>query len=383
MGNFNHTKRSFGILALAIYCIGLSITALHAYKHPNYNWDMLAYMALAIQTSKGGVKTIHQVTYQAAQAHVPSLAYERLVEGPYRKSMAENPEAFYAALPFYAVKPLYIKMVRLLYKAGFSLPLSTVLPSILFYLLIGLLLYYWVLKYMGSFWALVICLLIMYTGPMVSLAKLSTPDCLSTFLLLSAFYCIVQKPNLAIAACCLLLSLFARLDNIIPSLFILSFLFFANKAPRRLAIKYYLLLASAFLCCYFIITATTMQPFGWNALYYPQFALHLDLSHTANSTFSLAVYMQLVASQLATALNFHHFVFFLLVVLLVLFPASPLQWKRLSFEQALAVVLLLVILVRFVLFPDLSDRFNMAYYLYFLLLLIQKTAMAVSRNKFL
>lgn len=380
MINTKHNNKIIPLLAFVIYCIGVLTMALHAYKRPHYNWDMLAYMALVVQQSNSDVSTIHQTTYQAAKAHVPSPEYERFFQGDYRKKIAESPETFFKELPFYAVKPLYIKLVSLFHKAGFSLPLSTVLPSIIFYLAIGLLLYHWLLKYINRFGALAFSLLIMYTGPMISLAKLSTPDCLSTFLLLSAFYFIIQKPSIIWTCFFLLLSMFVRLDNIIPCLLIISFLFFTNKWQKKIQLKYYLLLMAVFVGCYFVITAITMKPFGWGTLYYPQFALHLDLSHTANTAFSLKAYLQLVISQLTTALAFHHFVFFLFVALLLFYPRPPFQWKILTWEQAFSLLLLLIISVRFVLFPDLSDRFNMAYYLFFLILLIKKIAIATNRS---
>src|SRR5476651_346587 len=137
------TKPVFSAFIVMLYCFCLLTIAVFAYRRPHYNWDMLAYMALTIQQDHKSVDQIHQLTYQAAKENIPAIDYEHLVGGEYRKNISENPAAFFNTLPFYAVKPLYIEMVSLFHKAGFSLPMATVLPSIVCYFLIGVLLFYW------------------------------------------------------------------------------------------------------------------------------------------------------------------------------------------------------------------------------------------------
>ena len=358
---------------LILYCLCLQLIIVFAYRRPLYNWDMLGYMALIIQKDHKDVKEIHQLTYQEAKQHIPAADFEHLIGGDYRKGLAENPHDFFGSLPFYAVKPLYIEMASLLHKLGFTLPMATVIPSILFYFLIGLLVFHWLSKYVGIGWTFFLSLCLMYSGMMVFLARVSTPDALSAFLLLSAFYFILVKPSRGWLFFFLALSVFARLDNIVPSAFILSFLFFSKSGSIRINLKTYILLLAILAGSYFAITTLSMRPFGWSAAYYNNFALHLDLSHGTHTTFPFKAYSELVISQLATALVSYNIVIYLFVLLLLLY-SRPFSLKSLTEEQRFCLLLLGIIAVRFVLYPDLSDRFNIAYYLCFLMLLVKRLA---------
>ena len=366
-------KKIFTIhnLLVPIYLLSIYLIALFAYKKPHYNWDMLAYMALVIKKDYTNINQLHQATYKIAKDNIPEIDYEHLIGSEYRKKLSEDPEAFFSKLPFYAIKPLYIKMVSLFYEAGFSLPMSTVLPSIIFYLMIGVLLFYWILKYLKIIWAFAASLLIMLSSFMVFMARLSTPDCMSSFFLLSAFYFIIEKPSIKWMFLFSVLALFARLDNIIPCFFIISFLFFTRKWQMKIKLKYYLLMLIILTCCYFGITSVTMKSFGWNVFYYPTYARYMNLSHTLLPSFSLRAYMSLIFSEITTAIVYYNFTFFGFFLFLILY--SPIIKRRnFTFEQLFAFLLLFVILFRFILYPDLSDRFNIAYYLLFMIILLKK-----------
>jgi hypothetical protein len=369
---------SMGFL-IAVYFLCLLFVAVYAYRRPHYNWDMLAYMALASRDDESSVSRIHQIAYQEAKENIPAGDYELLVSGEYKKNLAENPMAFYKVLPFYAVKPLYISAISFFHHLGFSLPASTVLPSAIFYLFIGLLIFYWLLKYLQLAWAFGASLLIMLTGFMVSLARLSAPDAMSAFFLLAAIYFILEKPSLAWMSVFLGWSLFTRLDNIIPIFFILSFLFFIRKGQTALKLTYYLLLLAVFAACYFGIVAVTMKPFGWGLLYYPNFAQYMNLSHVQTTGFSLHSYLSLLLDGAKRSLEFYHPAIFLFFFLLI-FYSPQFKFKRLENDQLFILLLLLIIIFRFLLYPDLSDRFNAAYYLVFLVVLLKRYAQRTAVN---
>ena len=376
----SNQTRFVKIVLVAGYCYCLFLISLFAYKHPHYNWDMLAYMALVIQEDNSDIKQIHEMTYKAAKEGIPAIDYEHLLGGDHRKNLSKDPTAFYNTLPFYAVKPLYIKMVSLFHKAGFSLPISTVLPSILFYLLIGLLFFFWVLKYLKILWAFAISTFIMLSSFMVFMPRLSTPDCMSAFLLLSSFYFIVERPSIKWVCFFLIFSVFARLDNVVPCFFIISFLFLSVKWEQKIKLKYYLLMLLIFTACYFGITAVTMKPFGWNVFYYPTYALHMNLSYSFHPSFLFKEYVALVISHITTAIVFYHFLFFMFFFSLIIYSPA-VKYKNLTLDQAFAVVLVFSIFFRFILHPDLSDRFNIAYYLYFLIIFIKKYVGIISGLK--
>src|SRR6476619_5673125 len=130
-------NRLFSFLSYLTFLFFLLPVAFFTYKHPAYNFDMLGYMALVIGINTHDLKEVPATTYEKAMQCIPADEYRRLTESPpFRKRMANDPLQFERILPIYSVKPLYIGMCWLFYQWGFSLVASTVIPSIISYLLI-------------------------------------------------------------------------------------------------------------------------------------------------------------------------------------------------------------------------------------------------------
>ena len=372
------------IIVLALYLAGLAAISVYAYRHPLYNWDMLGYMGLVVQKETSDIHKIHDETYRQAKEHMPATEYGYLLGGPKRQARYESADTFYALLPFYAVKPMYVEMVNVFYKTGLSLPAATVMPSITSYILCGVLLLFWLARIVSFYWAAIIGFTISFSGFMVFAARLSTPDILSAFFLLLAFFLIIEKRDLHWAFFVMLVSLFARLDNIIACSLVLTFLFFNKEWRPIFSWKKYVFFTGSLIACYFIITAITLRPFGWNIFYYPAFVRHLDLAGTAHDSFSLKSYFNVLDSQIFTALLYSNFFLFLAIIFISLY-APAFRSGMLSFEQQFVVLFLVIITCRFILFPDLSDRFHIPYYLCTLVLLVKRIARLpiISKDQFI
>ena len=114
---------------------------------------------------------MHATTYEKAKQDIPTEEYRKLTEAlPFRKKMASDPLQFENILPVYSVKPLYIGLCWLSYRWGFSLVTSTVMPSIISYLIIGLFLFFWLKRYLKPPTAFLSGLLIMCSMFVVAIA---------------------------------------------------------------------------------------------------------------------------------------------------------------------------------------------------------------------
>src|SRR6266496_1961554 len=330
-------------------------------------------MGVVLSYDNDNAKFIHDTVYEIAKQQIPAGTYSQITDTSmnYKKRMLQNAGDFYNLLPFYVVKPLYTGMVYLFYKAGFSLLKATIMPSVIAYVLIGTLLFIWLKTYLQLFFAFAAGLLIMLSAPMLEVVKTSSPDCLAAFLLLTALYFIIERKSLFIAFVFLLFSVFARLDNIIPSVFILSLPAFTDKWREKIAVKKYLLMLLITLVCYLLITSNTLK-YGWSLLYYPSFAKHLNLSYEASTAFSFKDYFTLFYTHIISSFFFTHFILFMLLALIIFIDKAPYKFQQLSFEQLLLTVIFLSIAVRFILQPLIADRFFVAYYLCIIILLIKK-----------
>jgi hypothetical protein len=385
MSNQNNTKTArtkTNYLLTIIYFLCIMSVSIYAFEKPYYNWDALPYMAVALSYESDDAKFIHDTVYAIAKEQMPSIKYEQIIDTSmdYKKRMLQNTNDFYNLLPFYVVKPLYTGMIYLFYKGGISLLKATVLPSVVAYVLLGWLLFMWMKNYLPILFACLIALLIMLSAPVLEVVKTSSPDCLASFLLLMAFYFIIERKSLLIAFLFLLFSVFARLDDIIQFFFILSLLAFTHKWKEKLVLKNYFAMVLVIVVAYFLITSFASK-FNWGLLYYPSFAKHLNLSYQANTAFSFKDYLALSVTHIVSGFFFTHFIVFMLLALIVFINKSSTKFSLLNFEQSLLLVIFLSIAVRFILQPIIADRFYVAYYLLIIILLVKKITGHTELNK--
>jgi len=368
--NFNNKKAIVVICIIYFFCIGL--VTFYSLKKPEYNWDMLPYMALVLKMEHKNIDEMHSLTYESAKQNIPAEAYQKIIDSTniYRKKMKDSAANFYQQLPFYIIKPLYVLTVFAFYKIGFSLPASTILPSVFSYLFIAMFSLYWLKNYLNFFLAAVISLLVMLSAPMLTVARMSTPDCLSAFLLLSAFYFIIHKPVFIIAFIFLAISVFARLDNIIAFAAIIFLFIFSNKKEFKFSLPRNMIILLLLATCYFCVTSS-VQGFGWSMLYYPSFVHYLNLLRGFHASFSIHDYLKIIYSNAVTGLYHAHIIVFFLMNVLIFCKKKIEGFSLLNFDQLFALIMMVVIVIRFLLQPDISDRFYIAYYLITIILLVR------------
>ena len=371
----NDRKFFFKTLLLFVYCAIILSVSIYSLKKPAYNWDILPYMGVILSYEKIDVKTIHDSVYSIAKNKIPSTFYNRMIDSSnkYRYHVAQSTEAFNLQLPLYVVKPLYTGLGYLFYKAGASLLIATILPSVLSYFLIGLLLFYWLQKYWSVLFAFAGSTLIMLSTPLFSVANLSSPDMFSALLLFTAIYAITERRSLVWTFFFLILGVFARLDNIIPAIFFLTTLAFTNKWSPKISGAKLSLLLTVLLLSYLAISFNA-RSFGWSLFYYPSFAKQLNPSYDINNTFVFKDYIALAKSQLMTGLFFSFLSLFFFLVLLLLWNSQAFRFSRLTIEQTLGIVFVLIIMIRFVLQPLISDRLYIPYYLSVIIFIVKKYA---------
>jgi hypothetical protein len=345
--------------------------AIFAYKRPAYNWDMLAYMALVVKMENSDIKEVHNITYNSARQHIPSAEYAKLVNGTLRQGRFENPAEFSGVLPFYAVKPFYIWSSYVFYKAGLTLPVSTVFPSIIAYLLIGVLLFHWLNRHHRLIFSFAAGVLMMGSSIMIEAARLSTPDCISAFFLLTAFYFILEKPSVLFAFLFLTGSVLVRLDNIVVSCLLLSFLFFNPKWVKKISFVQYIGML-AVLASFYVMVAGLTKGYNWSSIYYPDFIKYYHPGHRSQSSFSVPDYMALFYERTIMAMLYTQFSIFLLIVLVWISASYHGKFSDLPFELLFCILLVATVFTRFVLFPNLEDRFYIAYYLVILIMFIRQ-----------
>ncbi len=357
----------------ALYYFVIFLAGVYSFRKPEYNWDMLPYMALVLEYDNIKADSVHDQSYYFAKQSLPPLYYKNLTDSSnaYRKQMKEDRVAFNNQLPLYVVKPLFIAFAYLFYKAGFSLYVSTIMPSIFSYLVIGFLLLYWLKKYLNIVFASWLSLLVMLSTPMLGVAKLSTPDGLSALLVFSLFYFVIEKQNILLILIFMAGSVFARIDNILTCLAIIGFLVFQNNPLKKMAILQYWGMLAILLLCYFSITASATK-YGWSIFYYNSFSNYVSISHGSHSTFIAKEYVRLMLGNAINSLYHSQIITFLGLVLSLFIRRTTPLFEDLGFDQIFSLLLVLIIILRFLLYPDIGDRSYIPYYLIVLIFIARR-----------
>ena len=172
------------------FLILLALTTALAFK-PGYNWDMLPYMAITEKID--GVNPfnkIHEDVYNNAKKNLSSKRYNSLTDtaNAYRKKMFENADAFQTQLPFFYIKPVYLISVYIFYKLGVALTYATIMPSLIAFVCINLLAYFWFRRFRLSFPAFITALVLVCVIT-IPFATRSNPDGLAfLFALTGSFF---------------------------------------------------------------------------------------------------------------------------------------------------------------------------------------------------
>jgi hypothetical protein len=367
-----HFFKKYKLLFLQLVFAACLLPAMiFAYRRPHYNMDMVSYMAIILEMDRGDTTNVHRDVYDAVRREVPPIERDFIINSPgYRESMMNDAAYFHDHLPIYRAKPLYNRLCYFFYKAGFSLTKSTCMPGIVSYFLVGMLLLYWLMRIYPSFFSWIAALLLMYSAFMLNIPRISSPDCLSIIFLLTAFYFILEKYSPLWMFIFFLLAIFCRMDNAVTaSLMIGALWLFGKRWGYKMSFLTMALMGAGILGSYLLISSMATKG-AWGLWYYGDFMKHFNVSNEVKTSFSFKDYFALAYSKFITGLVFSHFILFLLLAFLTLYDG--IRIRKLSFEQFFIAVLLVILVVRFFVFPDISDRFYATYYLLIAIVFLKK-----------
>lgn len=357
----NRQNRSSELAVKIIFPLVMAGLAFAAFQKPYYNWDMLGYMAAVVSIENSDADSVHEMVYASAAADLPSKNYSQLIDGEneYRTKNLNDAVYFQEQQVLYLIKPLYILLVYIFYKAGFTLTASTVLPAVLSYFCMGLLLFSWLLKVVKPWQACCFSLLLMISPPFWSIAQYSSPDALCDLLVFTGFYFIIEKNNMVAGWIFLALSVATRIDAIILVLMTLLFLRLTPIKSRSVSLPIFtitLIISSAL----FLVIAIFLGHFDsgfikYYALIPSDFAKEVSSSPVQN-------YFILLVKGIYDS-RFAAFSLFVLLALLALIMRKTTGLLTSDFEGGIILLLLLNMLVRYLLHPIIEDRFFAAHYL--------------------
>ena len=199
-----------GVFAMVAIVLMLAIAA---WLRPSYIWDMVAYIAAALEDRIDDPVELHAATWKEIEkgATESDLALLRYDQG-YKQHQWENPGDFASQLPMYQVKIGYIAAMRALAPIT-GLDKAAILLSIVPSLAFGALCLYW-LKRENALQGALVLVPALGLADYLHMTTLVTPDMMTALLLVAAI-CLLARGRDAIACLLLYGSVFFRPDSLI------------------------------------------------------------------------------------------------------------------------------------------------------------------------
>lgn len=232
-------------------------------QRPLYNWDMVAYVAVALINSGQPADTAYRATYEAIGRSVPPAIVERLKDTRNEHLIAADETRFAALLPFFTVKPAYPALIAVLHGMGVDLVAASVAVSAASYALICFLLYVWISRWVPVVVGVALAALLFLSPFLTPIAQLSSPDALSALVVLAALFLAVERGYFSLGAALLVVSIAIRPENILYCGVVLSYLVLS----RQIALGKFLAFCGASVGLYLFLTGRTNN-YGWKTLFY-------------------------------------------------------------------------------------------------------------------
>lgn len=145
---------------------------------PEYNWDMIAYVAAAYYKDDYRGVDLTRETYGDIKKEVNAKRFSKLIIGEYRETVFRDPASLEQQLPFYSLRVAYIELIRLFKRFGLSYTKATYVISAIFASLSVLVLGLIILEAAVSI--AILPFIVALTG-YFEIARLSTPDAMACF----------------------------------------------------------------------------------------------------------------------------------------------------------------------------------------------------------
>lgn len=191
----------------------VAATAVYGWLRPDYNWDMVAYVATALENRAADANDLHARTWAEIEPGArESQLYHLRYSNPYNRHQWENPADFQSQLSMYRVKIAYIALLRWLEPIT-GLANAAILLSVLPAFGLGMLCLYWLWRE-DSLQAAVLLAPALALADFTHMTTAATPDMLLALVSLGAIYLLARGRELP--ACLLLIaSVLVRPDNLV------------------------------------------------------------------------------------------------------------------------------------------------------------------------
>lgn len=199
-----------GVFAMVAVMLMLATVT---WLRPGYNWDMVAYIAVALENRIEDPVELHAATWKEIEKGASEADLKQLRgDGGYQQHQWENPVDFVSQLSMWRMKLGYIATIRALAPIT-GLDKAVILLSIIPSLIFGAFCLYW-LKCENALQGALVLVPALGLADYLHMTTLVSPDMITALLLVAATY-LLSRGRDGLACLLLYASIFLRPDSLI------------------------------------------------------------------------------------------------------------------------------------------------------------------------
>lgn len=323
------------------FCVLLFNTASIVNERPQ-NWDMLAYVWIALEQGDLTEAELHTKTYETVKQQVPPETYQELIDEPtYRIKVAEDHDLFAQQVGFYTVKLAYPMLMRVANFAGIDPVTAARGISALSYFAIGAFVFLILRSCCPAVISSAASAIIVSLPFFTQLGSLITPDALSAASLLFAAYLFHARKSKLWPIVILIAAGLIRPDNFIAAGCILTAAFITQSVNKY----QYLAFATVMGAVYFGLQYVA-DYHGWALHFYVTFVERIPAIEGFVSPLTVSDYAAIYPVILGATAAYSWFLMFAAAGLLIL--ATRFENSRLKglFQRALFVLITLILVLK-------------------------------------
>jgi hypothetical protein len=365
MSRIHRLKILFYIFYLAL----LATISFYAKKMAYYDMDLVFYTGCVLEPEEKDDASLQHSVYTVLQRDLPPQNWKRVTDSTnsYRHQLVNNPSLYHHQLIFYRVKPLYIQLLRMAWRAGYSPVVASVWLNVICYFLTGIVLLMFLQRHLKFTFAFVTSVCTMLWPMVLDPLRNNTPDMLGVFLFITGTLLLISEKNKyrLLALPFLVLLIFVRVESVVFILALSGLLWFFAAGRYSKTYLLVLIVASTAAACYVSFT----HPLSWSLLY-----RHSMLGYVADLTNRDAAMTfkeyWLAFKSVPRSLFVSDFS---LIILMLFF----LVWKRKALSQMtqiLTFTIIIYLVCRIFLLPDLCIRYYSGVFILVLVLSVKSFA---------
>ncbi len=266
-------QKRLALGGIALLCSLFLVRSLHRASElpPLHNWDLTAYVALAIAYEGSEPEEVHRRTYEALRAELPPKVFADLTNGGVKRKRFEDPAALYQHLGFYRARIFFTFPVYLLNKL-FGVPWTnaTYWISRASWIGLALLMCLWASRSLGPYWGMPVGTLLAHAPWFVASMGFSSPDLQASLLTCLGIYFLVELRRDLVGAALLTATIGVRPDTVILALVLAAGIWFFDREQRP-SRRFFAIWCGASLAAYFAVSKYA-GAYGWWPLFWISFA---------------------------------------------------------------------------------------------------------------